>query len=173
MTSAPLFLRDYSASLNNGEQPKSNLFRGDTMAPLFLRSLALPLSRQNHLVITKSFRSHFEIIFAALPSWLYFEIISKVISKSSALDGCPMAPSFQNPFRKSFRNRFEVISKTFSLPCPCGAPRRCPPLCHTPRDPANTSDGRRAEGSFRSRNKVSVGDSFAQRILRAKNPAPR
>ena len=165
--SASLLLRDYSASLNTGEQPNSNPFRGDTMAPLLLRGLALPLSRQNHF--RKSSRNHFE-----------------VISKSFALP-CPCGV-ISKPFRKSFRNHlplmaapyrhlfeiiFEIISKSFPLPRPCGAPRRCPPLCHTPRDPVDTSGGGHAEGSFRSRNKVSVGDSSTQRILRAKNPIPR
>ena len=122
MTSASLLLRDYSASLNNGEQPNSNPFREDTMAPLFLRGFALPSSRQNHF--RKSLRNHFE-----------------VISKSFALP-CPcgvISKPFRNhlplmaaPWRHLFKIIFEIISKSFPLPRPCGAPVAALPFVTPP-----------------------------------------
>ena len=119
MASAPLLLRDYSASLNNGEQPNSNPFRGDTMAPLLLRGLALPLSRQNHF--RKSLRNHFEVISKSFALPRPCGIISKPFRKSFQNHLPLMAALCRHPFKIIFETHFKIISKSFQNHSRCPA----------------------------------------------------
>ena len=111
MLSASLLLRDYSASLNTGEQPNSNPFRGDTMAPLLLRGLALPLSRQNHF--RKSLRNHFEVISKSSALPCLCGVISKPFRKSFQNHLPLMAALCRRHFKIIFETHFKIISKSF------------------------------------------------------------
>ena len=132
MTSASLLLRDYSASLNNGEQPNSNPFSGDAMAPLFLRGLALSLSRQNHFghyeIFSESFRNHFCCPALVALFQNHFESHFEIICPWWLPYGAIISKSFSKVISKSFRSHFEIIFAALplwrppSLPSPLSRP---------------------------------------------------